>query len=155
MVGFFFVCMSFSYDFTCETPHNQFTQFFIEFVVVHEWEDSWLQWTTTTLASNTKKKNWKRRKKTSSEAEKKSHHYQSIFNFQITFDAVRLLPKAHSISSWLDAHWSIYIADTFLSSVSSIPKFSYAIFLIFFRSIFFSSGSGFSGGIFCPVETKI
>lgn len=135
--------MSFSYDFTCETPHNQFTQFFIEFVVVHEWEDSWLQWTTTTLASNTKKKELKKtEKKTSSEAEKESHHYQSIFNFQITFDAVRLLPKAHSISSWLDAHWSIYIADTFLSFVSSMPKFYYAIFLIFFSVPFFS----------CPVQ---
>lgn len=74
-----------------------------------------------------KKMGKKRKEKVCTKAEKESHHYQSIFNFQITFNAtttvvvvvvvmllrlvcvcVALVTKStHSISIWLDVHWSI------------------------------------------------
>lgn len=89
----------------------------------------------------------KGKEKVCTKAEKESHHYQSIFNFQITFNAttssggggggggsdaitscvcVSLVTKStHSISIWLDVRWSIYSARHLPSNHRFVlmPKF--------------------------------
>lgn len=94
-----------SYDFTFETPHNQFSRiYFFFFLLLLFRHPCCCSMEHKNPVFNRKKngirQNGRERKKTNNidtctqEPKKESHHYQSIFNFQITFDAVQsLLPK--------------------------------------------------------------
>lgn len=154
-------CVSFSYNFTCDTPHNQFTQFFIGFVFVHRMKRLLASMNDSSTHTHTHKLREEKRIGEEKNPSKPRRNLTiinqfSIFRLHLTLCACY---QKHILNQYLVRRSLIDIHGRHLPFIrlSSMRKFCYAIFLIF-CAVFFCCCSYtffFRAVLFPPVETKI
>lgn len=153
--SFFLECVSFSYNFTCDTPHNQFTQFFIGLVFVHRMKRllaSMNDNSTHTHTNSVEKKRIGEEKNPSKPRRNLTIINQfSIFRLHLTLCACY---QKHILNQYLVRRSLINIHGRHLPFIRLFDAkvllchFSYflwRLFLLLLVQVFFSSGSFSSG----------